>query len=422
MYRLREAVLVDYVRTPFGRASAKRPGFFANVRSDDLGMVAIEALLKRTRVDPALIEDMIVGTPTQIGEQAQAATNITLGLGLPHKIGGLTVDRACGSSMAGAHIGIMAIETGNAEAILAAGIESLSHFPNPVIKPDTDLEALAREHAARGNPNPKMVARVDPHALLGMGITGENVADMFGMTREELDRWAYESNMRAAAAQREGRFKNEVVPVIVKHEDGTTIAVDWDEDVRPDSTLEKLRSLQPVYKADGKITAASSSKESDGASAALFMSKDTARELGLKPMVTIRSIAWAGCDPSVTGYSSNLAVRKALDRAGLSSDQVDIWETNEAFSSVPLAVVKEFSIDPERMNVNGGACCIGHAVGATGLRVLGTMAHEMNRRGSSYGAACVGGGMGQGTAMVVEREEYWDGRTAFLEELEPAAP
>jgi acetyl-CoA acetyltransferase family protein len=422
MLQLREVVMVDFVRTPFGRASAKRPGFFANVRSDDLGMIAIEALLKRTRVDPALIEDMIVGTPTQIGEQAQVARNITLGLGLPHQIGGLTVDRACGSSMAGAHIGIMAVQTGNAEVILTAGIESLSHFPNPVIKPDTDLEALAREHAARGNPNPKMIARVDPHALLGMGITGENVADMFDMTREELDRWAYNSNMRAAAAQREGKFKLEIVPVIMTQPDGTTIVVDSDQDVRPDSTMEKLRTLKPVYKPDGRLTAASSSKESDGGSAAMFMSKEKARELGLKPMVTIRSIAWAGCDPKVTGYSSNLAVKKALDRAGLTPDQIDLWETNEAFASVALAVVKEFGIDPEKMNVNGGACCIGHAVGATGLRVLGTMAHEMNRRGSRYGAACVGGGMGQGTAMVIEREDYWDGRTAFLEKLEPATP
>ncbi|UCG84495.1 MAG: thiolase family protein [Dehalococcoidia bacterium] len=418
MAELREAVLVDFVRTPFGRASKKRPGFFTDVRSDDLGIAAIQALMKRTKIDPASVDDIIIGTPTQIAEQAQAARNITLSAGFPFEVPGLSVDRACGSSLAGAQIGVMAIQTGAADVIISGGIESLSHFPNPVITPETDILALAKDFAARGNPNPKMVARVDPDALMGMGITAENVADMLDISREDMDQWALRSNLKAAAAQQEGKFKYEIVPIEVKTPEGNVEVVDYDQDVRPDSNIEKIRTLPPVYKPDGKVNAASSSKESDGASMALLMLKEKALKLGLKPMVTIRSVAVAGCDPAIMGYSAYLASKKALERAGISPNDVDLWETNEAFAVVPIALIKEFKVDPEKMNVNGGACCIGHAVGASGIRMLGTLAHEMNRRGSRYGVASICGGMGQGTAIVVEREDYGDGRATFLEPLE----
>jgi len=416
MAEIREVVMVDFVRTPFGRASKKKPGFFTDIRSDDLGIIAIQALMKRTGVDPALVDDIIIGTPTQLGEQAQAARGISLAGDFPFEVTGLTIDRACGSSMSGAHIGIMAIQTSNADIVVAGGVESLSHFPNPVITPDTDILELAKEYAARGNPNPRMVSRVGSSALLGMGITFEYLADMFDISREEMDQWALRSNLRAAAAQKEGKFKHEIVTVEGTLPDGTKALIDYDQDVRLDSTIEKIRSLLPVYKPDGKINAASSSKESDGASMALFMSKEKARDLGLKPMVTVRSIAWAGCDPQIVGYSAYLASKKALEKAGLSVDGIDLWETNEAFAVVPLVLIKEFDIDPEIMNVNGGACCIGHPVGASGIRIAGTLAHEMNRRGSKYGLPSLCGGFGQGVAMVIEREEYWEGRCAFLDE------
>jgi acetyl-CoA C-acetyltransferase len=263
-----------------------------------------------------------------------------------------------------------------------------------------------------------MVARVDPDALMGMGITAENVADMLDITREDMDQWALRSNLKAAAGQQEGKFKYEIVPIEVTTPEGNVEVVDYDQDVRPDSNIEKIRTLPPVYKPDGKVNAASSSKESDGASMALLMLKEKALKLGLKPMVTIRAVAVAGCDPAIMGYSAYLASKKALERAGLSPGDIDVWETNEAFAVVPIALIKEFKIDPEKMNVNGGACCIGHAVGASGVRMLGTLAHEMNRRDSRYGVASICGGMGQGTAIVVEREEYGDGRAAFLEPLE----
>lgn len=414
MAGIKEVVMVDFVRTPFGRASKKKPGFFADTRSDDLGITAVEALMRRTKVAPASVDEIIIGTPTQIAEQAGAARNITLGAGFPFEVTGLNVDRACGSSLTGACIGIMYIQTGVADIIVAGGIESLSHFPNPVITPDTDILELAKDFGARGNPNPKAVARIDPGALMGAGLAAEYLADMFHISREEMDQWALRSNLRAAAAQKAGKFKHEIIPVEGKLPDGTIALVDYDQDVRADSTIEKIRTLPTVYKPDGKVNAASSSKESDGGSAAMFMSKERAKRLGLKPMVTVRSIAWAGCDPQNMLYSAYPASKKALEKAGLSAKDIDLWETNEAFAVVPLALIKQFGIDPERMNVNGGACAIGHPVGASGIRMVGTLAHEMNRRDSRYGLASICGGMGQGTAMLVEREKYWEGRCAFL--------
>jgi acetyl-CoA acetyltransferase family protein len=422
MAKLREAVIVDFVRTPFGRASKKKPGFFADVRSDDLGIIAVQALMKRTRVDPASIDDIIIGTPTQIGEQANVARDISLAAGFPFEVPGISIDRACCSSMAGAQIAAMAIQSGHADIIISGGLESLSHFPNPVITPDADLWELAREYGARWQANPKIFDRIDPSAVIGLGLSAEYVADKFGITREELDQWALRSNLRAAAAQREGKFRHEIIPVQIKLPDGRVALFDYDQCVKADSTIEKIRSLPPIYKPDGKINAASSSKEVDGAAAAMFMSKEKAKELGLKPMVTVKSMVWSGIDPQTAPYGACLVSKEALERAGLSASDIDLWETNEAFAVVPLVLIKELGIDPERVNVNGGACCIGHPVGASGIWLLGTMAHEMNRRNSRYGLASIPGGAGQGTAILVERERYWKGRPAFLEKLDKATP
>jgi acetyl-CoA acyltransferase len=420
MAKLREAVVVDFVRTPFGRASKKKPGFFADVRSDDLGIIVAQALMKRTRVDPALVNDIIIGTPTQIGEQANVARDISLAAGFPFEVAGVSMDRACCSSMAGAQFAAMAIQSGQADVIISGGLESLSHFPNPVILPDADLFELAKEFSARWQANAKIFDRIDPTAIMGLGLSAEYVADKFGISREELDQWSLRSNLRAAAAQREGKFKSEMITVQVRLPNGTEAVLDHDECVRADSTIEKLRCLPPVYKPDGKINAASCSKEVDGAAAAMFMSREKAKELGLKPMVTIRSMAWSGIDPQIAPYGACMVSKTALERAGLSAADMDLWETNEAFAVVPLVLIKELGIDPERVNVNGGACCIGHPVGASGIWLLGTMAHEMNRRHSRYGLASIPGGAGQATAILVERERYWKGRSAFLDELETA--
>ena len=418
LQKMREVVMVDFVRTAFGRANRKKPGFFANVRSDDLGIAALQAMMKRTKVNPALVDELIIGTPTQIGEQANAARGMMISADFPFEVNGINVDRACGSSLSGAQVGIMEIQTGMADIVVAGGIESCSHFAMPFVDADTDLEQFKKDWELRSNMNPKVSMRVDLQKTAGMGFTAEKLADMYDISREELDQWAYGSNMKAAAAQAAGKFKHEILPIEVQQPDGKTSVADVDQDVRPDSSIEKIRTLPPVYKADGKVNAANSSKESDGGSMAMFMAKEKARELGLKPMVTIRSIAVAGCDPAIMGYSAYLASKKALERAGLSPKDIDLWESNEAFAVVPIVVIKEFGIDPKKMNVNGGACCIGHPVGASGLRMLGTLAHEMNRRGSRFGLASICGGMGQGSAVAVEREKYWDGLAAFLEPLE----
>jgi acetyl-CoA C-acetyltransferase len=314
----------------------------------------------------------------------------------------------------------MAIQSGQAEVIISGGLESLSHFPNPVITPDADLMELAKEFSARWQANAKIFDRIDPTAIMGLGLGAEYVADKYHISKEELDQWALRSNQRAAAAQREGKFRHEMIPVQLRQPDGTVATLDRDQCVRTDSTIEKIRSLAPIYKPDGKINAASSSKEVDGAAAAMFMSKEKAKELGLKPMVTVRSMAWSGIDPQAAPYGACLVSKTALKRAGLSAGDIDLWETNEAFAVVPLVLIKELGLDPDKVNVNGGACCIGHPVGASGIWLLGTMAHEMNRRKARYGLASIPGGAGQGTAILVERERYWKGRSAFLEELETA--
>jgi acetyl-CoA acetyltransferase family protein len=337
----------------------------------------------------------------------------------PFETRGLSVDRACTSSMAGAHFGIMAIQLGLEDIVISGGFESCSHFPIPLWTADTDMEkmmeeAIASGAASRGLPNPKLWEVVDAATMIAMGNTAENLAAKFGITREEQDHWAWQSNMRAAAAQREGKFKHEIIPMEAKLADGTVAVVDYDEGVRPDSSLEKIRSLPAVYKHDGTVTAASSSKQADAAGAGVFMPKEKARQLGLVPMVTVRSIAWVACDPAVMGYSATLSAKQAVERAGLKPDDIDLWESNAAFAVVPLTQMKLMGIDPEKKNVNGDACCIGHPIGASGIRMVGTLAHEMNRSGSRYGCASICGGYGQGTGMVVEREEYWDGRRAWL--------
>jgi len=414
MAEITEAVLVDYARTPFGIASKKRPGFFADRRADDLASIVVEALIKRTTIDPSSIDEVIIGAVNQSGEQANPGRGVGL-MTCPSEVAGLSVDRACCSGMTAAHIACMAIQLGIGNIYICGGLESHSRFPTPVITPDTDFVALAEEYGtSRAMPNPKIFEKVDLGAVVGMGLTAERLAEMFGISREEQDQWALRANLTAAAAQSEGKFKHEIIAVEGRLPDGTIGLVDYDQGVKADSTIEKIRILPPVYRPDGTICAASASKENDGAAAGVFMSREKARELGLVPMVTIRAMAWVGVDPKIMGYGAVVASRKALKQAGLSVSDIDLWEINEAFAVVPLVQIKEMGIDPEKVNVNGGACCIGHPTGASGVRLIGTLGYEMNRRRSRYGLAAICGGWGAGTATVVEREQYWESRRSFL--------
>jgi acetyl-CoA acetyltransferase family protein len=414
MTQIREAVIVDYARTPFGVASRKRPGFFAEKRADDLAVAVIEALFQRTKIDPAQVDEVIIGAVYQGGEQSSPGRGIGL-MTCPVEVAALSVERACCSSMTSAHIATMAIQLGLGDIYIAGGMESHSHFPAPLITEDTDLVALAEEiGSSRGLPNARIFDKVDLNAVVSMGLIGERLAEDYSISRDEQDRWAWQSNLKAAAAQREGKFKNEIVAVEGKLPDGTVKLFDYDEGVRSDSTIEKIRSLPPLYKPGGTICVASASGENDGAAAAVLMSKERAKELGLVPMATIRSMAWVGVAPEIMGYGAVAASEKALERACLSVDDIDLVEVNEAFAMLPLMQIKAMRIDPEKVNVNGGACCIGHPTGASGMRVLGTLAFEMNRRGVRYGLAAICGAWGVGAATVIEREEYWEGRRSFL--------
>lgn len=414
----REVVMVDFARSPFGRASQKNPGFFAHMRGDDLTIVVVKELQRRTRLTPDMIDEVTMGSPNLTGEQQNPARTLAL-LTCRYETRALSVDRACTSSMAGAQFGIMAIQLGLEDIVIGGGYESCSHFPIPLFTATTDMDAFIKDAiasgaAARGNPNPKLWEVVDANTMIGMGNTAENMAEMFNISKEEQDVWAWKSNMRAAAAYKEGKFKHEIIPMEGIFPDGTTKIVDYDESVRADSKLEKIRTLPPIYKLGGTVDAANSSKEADGACAGVFMSKEKARELGLVPMVTVRSLAWEAVNPRIMGYSATLASKKAVQRAGLTPKDIDLWESNAAFAVAPIVQCKEMGIDYEKMNVNGDACCIGHAIGASGMRMVGTLAHEMQRRKSRYGCAAICGGYGQGTGMVVEREEYWEGHRAWL--------
>jgi len=415
MAEMKEAVLVDAVRTPFCRSGEK--GFLRNVRSDDMGVVVLQELVKRTRVDPALVDEVILGAVEMMGEQAHPGRNVLFLADFPFEVPGLSLERACVTAMSAIHVAAMSIQCGMGDIYIAGGIDSMTHLSLPVVTPDTDFDELLKVKGtmlSAMNPNPKMYKRANPVDLVG-GVTAEKLAEMYDISREEMDRWALMSHQRAVAAQREGKFKWEIVPIEGELVDGTKKLIDADQGPRADSTLEKIASLPTPFKpVGGRINAASSSGTADGAAAAMLMSKEKARELGLKPLATIRAMAVAACDPTIMGYSVVPATRRALNHIGLSIDDMELIEVNEAFAVVPLVFMKELGIkDAERINVNGGACAIGHPVGASGARLVGTLAYEMLRRGSRWGLAAICGGYGQGGATILEREDYWEGRYAF---------
>lgn len=395
-----DAVILDAVRTPIGRHG----GALKDVRPDDLAATAIEGLLQRTHVDPSLIEDVLFGDTNQAGEDNRNVARMALLLaGLPVEVAGQTVNRLCGSGLQAVNSAAHAAACGDGELFIAGGVESMTRAPYILLKPETAFQRgeqkLWDSTLGWRMVNPRLAEAYPP---ISLGETAENVAEKYGVSREDQDRFALQSQQKAVAAIEAGRFREEIVPVRVPQPRGEPRLVDTDEHPRADTSLEKLALLRPAFRDRGTVTAGNSSGINDGAAALLITARDRAAELGVQPMVRIVSTAVAGVDPSYMGLGPIPATRKALKRAGLTIDDIDLVEINEAFASQAIACIRELGIDERRVNPNGGAIALGHPLGCSGARIMATLVHEMRRRGSRYGLATMCIGVGQGIATVVE--------------------
>jgi len=381
------AVVVDCVRTPIGRAH-KEKGYFRDVRSDDLAVACIRALIERTGIDPEEVEDVILGNTQQTMEQGlNVARSIGLMAGLPIGAGGTTVNRLCGSSLQALNQSAHAVMAGCEDVQIVGGLEHMQHVP--------------MDHGL--NLNPKLFHRTSKGALL-MGVTAEFLAQTHEISRQEQDEFALRSHQRAAAAHANGEFRDEIVPVFGRDEDGKRTRLVMDQCVRPDASLEALASLEPAFMPRvGTVTAGNSSPLNDGAAAMLVMSEQKADSLGLQPLAKIRATAVAGVEPCVMGTGPVPASQKALQRAGLKQNDIELIELNEAFASQSIACIRMLGLDEEKVNVRGGAIAIGHPLGASGARIATTLLHAMAARDVTLGLATMCIGLGQGIATVFER-------------------
>lgn len=373
------AVIAGYVRSPFTPA---RKGALAKIRPDDLAAQVVKGLVEKTGIDPNAIEDLILGCAFPEGEQGfNVARLITFLADLPRSVGGVTVNRFCGSSMQSIHQAAGAIAIGAGDVFICAGVESMTRVPMMGFNP---------------LPNPELYKAM-PEAYMGMGDTAENVAAKYGLNRADQEAFAVESHKRAARAQAAGKFTDEIIPIQTR--DG---AVSEDGCIRAETTAEGLADLKPAFKADGVVTAGTSSPLTDGASAVLVCSEEYAAKNGLTPIARIKSVAVDGCLPEIMGIGPVGASKKALSRAGLSADDIDVTELNEAFSSQAMASIADIGLDGTKVNIDGGALAIGHPLGATGARIVGKAASVLKRDGGKYALAsqCIGGG--QGIATILE--------------------
>ena len=382
---MREAVIVDAIRTPVG----KRDGGLKGWHPVDLLGHTLRAIVQRNKLDPALIDDVVAGCVGQVGEQAfNVARNAVLAAGLPESVPGTTVDRQCGSSQQAAHFAAQGVIAGSYDIAIACGVECMSRVP------------MGSNGAGPGKPFGPMVAKRYINVVFNQGIGAEMMAERWKITREEADVFSLESHRRAARATEEGRFCQEITPVPVETENGV-VHLNRDEGFRANASLEKMATLKAVFKPDGVVTAANASQISDGAAALLIMELATAGRLGLRPLARFAGFALAAEDPVIMLSAPIPATRKVLDRAGLSIDEIDLFEVNEAFATVPLAWLKETGADPAKLNVNGGAVALGHPLGASGARLMSTLVHELQRTGGRYGlqTMCEGGGMANATIL-----------------------
>lgn len=384
---MQHAVVIDCVRTPVGRSHRER-GVFRDVRSDDLAVACVQALIERTGIDPQHIEDVVIGNTQQTKEQGlNVARTVGLMAGLPVHAGGATVNRLCGSSLQALNQAAHAIVAGSENVQIVGGLEHMHHLPM-----DHGLDL-----------NPKLFHRTSK-AALHMGITAEFLSQTQDISRGDQDEFALASHQKAAAAQRAGEFDREIVPIYGLDESGQRVLVNIDQCVRADTSLAALAALEPAFMPKmGSVTAGNSSPLNDGAAAMLVMSAEKAQELELQPLVRVRSTAVAGVEPSVMGTGPVPATRKALQRAGVELSDIDCVELNEAFAAQSLACIRMLDLDPEKVNVRGGAIAIGHPLGASGARIATTLVNTMIDRGATLGLATMCIGVGQGIATVFER-------------------
>ncbi|MGN1333717.1 MAG: acetyl-CoA C-acetyltransferase [Anaerovoracaceae bacterium] len=392
---MREVVIVSAARTPIGNFG----GTLKGVPTRKLGAIAIKGAVERAGIKPEMVDEVIMGAVLQGALGQNIARQMTLDAGLPIETPAMTINKVCGSGLRAVELAAQIIKAGDAEIVVAGGAENMSA---------TAYAMPAARWGARMN-NTQMVDMMVNDGLWDafngyhMGITAENVAEQWGLTREQLDEFSVISQNRAEAAIKAGKFKDEIVPVEIPQKKGDPIIFDTDEFPKFGTTMDKVAKLKPAFKKDGIVTAANASGINDAGAAVVVMSKEKADELGIKPLCTIKSYASAGVDPSIMGVGPIPASQKALAKAGLTIEDIDLVEANEAFAAQSLAVRKDLNLDPEKTNVNGGAIAIGHPIGASGCRILITLIYEMMKRDSKYGLAtlCIGGGMG--TALIVER-------------------
>lgn len=392
---MREAVIVSAVRTPIGSFG----GCFKDVSAVRLGAIAAKEAIARAKIKPEMIDEVIFGNVLQAGLGQNVARQVSVEVGIPVEVPSMTINKVCGSGLRTVSLAAQSILLGEADVILAGGTENMSMAPYTIQKARWGLRM------GDGAVVDYMVhdGLTDIFNNYHMGITAENIAEQWNITREAQDEFALESQLRAEKAIKDGRFKDEIVPVEIPQKKGDPIVVDTDEYPRFGCTIEALAKLKPAFKKDGTVTAGNASGINDGAAAVVLMAKEKAEELGLTPLASIVSYASAGVDPKLMGYGPVPATRKALSKASLTIKDIDLAEANEAFAAQSLAVVKDLELDPGKTNVNGGAIALGHPIGCSGTRILVTLLHEMIKRGLKTGLAtlCIGGG--QGTSIIVRR-------------------
>jgi 3-oxoadipyl-CoA thiolase len=393
-----DAVILDALRTPIGRHG----GVLAGVRPDDLAAHVVRAAVERNGLAPESIDEVYMGCANQAGEDNRNVARMAVLLaGLPVEVPGVTVNRLCASGLEAAVQGSRQLKLGEADLVLAGGVESMTRSPWVMLKPE---RGFARGNAELADTtlgwrliNPKITQSTE-----SMGETGENVAERYDVSRADQDAFALESHRRAVAASEAGRYDDEIVTIDVPQPKGDPLTVHADEGPRPDTSLERLAKLRPIFREGGTVTAGNSSQLNDGAACLVLASPERAQELGREPLARIVATGSAGVDPAYMGVGPIPATRKALERAELSIDDIDLVELNEAFASQVLASARELGIDHDKLNVNGGAIAIGHPLGCSGARLLGTLAWELRRRGGRYGLATLCIGVGQGLAAVIE--------------------